>query len=110
MIAPALRGRLGLCDEQISGTRTRCRHGPGPTQPRGLQVVPEGPALVGRVSTDAVLRTLATRLGNPEVRYTLWRLFPVEQRAQQQTAEATKAAADISRARALSSLVQALEA
>jgi hypothetical protein len=82
----------------------------GKLSPDDYKLYQKASALVGQVSTDAVLRALASRLGDPEVRYTLWRLFRVEQRAQQQTAEATKAAADVSRAIALSSLVQALEA
>src|SRR5262245_8143002 len=82
----------------------------GKLSPDDYKLYQKASALIGRVSTDAILRTLATRLGDPEVRYTLWRLFRVEQRTQQETAEVTKAAADVSRARALSSLVQALEA
>jgi hypothetical protein len=82
----------------------------GKLSPDDYKLYQKASVLVGQVSTDAVLRTLATRLDDLEVRYTLWRLFRVEQRAQQQTAEATKAAADVSRAIALSSLVQALEA
>jgi len=81
----------------------------GRLSPDDYKLYQEASALVGRVSTDAVLRTLATRLGDADVRYTLWRLFRVEQRAQQEKAGTTKAPADVSRAIALSSLVQALE-
>ena len=82
----------------------------GKLSPDDYKLYQKASALVGQVSTDDVLRTLAARLGDREVRYTLWRLFRIEQHAQEQRAEATKAAADVSRAKALSSLVQALEA
>jgi hypothetical protein len=82
----------------------------GELSPADYKLYQKAFRLVGRVSTDAVLRTLASRLDDPEVRYTLWRLFRIEQRVRQQTAEATKDAADVSLAIALSSLVQALEA
>ena len=82
----------------------------GKLSPDDYKLYQTASTLVGQVSTDAVLRTLATRLGDADVRYTLWRLFRVEQRAQQEKAGTTKAPADVSRAIALSSLVQALEA